>query len=127
MIVRRIFVTAMVSMAMSVAHAEEWESLLGLPGLQIEQDRATLKTEGRVTSAWQRWTYDQDQVFRGVTYRVGRYLIYSNCEHNTRANAQIELIDASGAVVFSGKPPVFVFAPLLRDSLPEVVHKKVCA
>ena len=106
--------------------AEEWKTLVWLPHLKITQDQSTVNVEGRVISAWQRWTFNEDQVFKGVTYRVGKYHIYADCEHNTRSNAQVELLNEKGEVVFSQKGPVFVFAPLLPGSIPEAVHKRIC-
>lgn len=111
----------------SSAFGENWQPVLKVPGLTIDVDRDTVTTVGPLVSGWQRWIYDQEQIFNDFHYRTGKHLIYTDCVKNTRANAHVVLLDDKGVIVYSRRSPVFGFAPLLPNTLPEDVHKLICA
>ncbi|MDP2033847.1 MAG: hypothetical protein Q8K29_10610 [Polaromonas sp.] len=111
----------------NLALAEAWEELVTLPGLKITIDKDSVRKLDQVVYGWQRWTYEQDQVFQGVTYRTSQSLIYTDCSNNTRANAHVLLLNEAGATLYDRRMPAIVFAPLIPATHPATVHFVICS
>lgn len=111
----------------NLAFAETWEELVTLPGLKITIDKDSVRKLDQVVYGWQRWTYEQDQIFQGVTYRTSQSLIYTDCNNNTRANAHVLLLSEAGATLYERRMPAIFFAPLIPGTYPAMVHFVICS
>jgi hypothetical protein len=124
---RFFFVLLFLLMASNFAVAETWEELVTVSGLKISIDKDSVRKLDSVIYGWQRWTYEQDQVFQGVTYRTTKSLIYTDCGKSTRANAHVLLLSEAGATLYERRIPAFAFAPLIPGTYPDMVHALICA
>jgi hypothetical protein len=121
------FLILILSMASNLAIAETWEELVAVSGVKISIDKDSLRKLDSVIYGWQRWTYEQDQLFQGVAYRTSKSLIYTDCGKSTRANAHVLLLSEAGATLYERRMPAFVFAPLTPGTYPGMVHALICA
>lgn len=123
----RFFLLLLLLMSANFAAAKTWEKLVTMSGLKISIDKDSVRKLDPVAYGWQRWTYEQDQIFQGVTYLTSKSLIYTDCGKSTRANAHVLLLSEAGTTLYEHRMPTFAFAPLTPGTYPDMVHALICA
>jgi S1-C subfamily serine protease len=114
------------------ADAQVWRSVgPDISGNRYELDVSSLRHEGSFTTSWYRMTLAQDQTVKGTLFkRFHSEVIHrvDNCANGAFADAAVNMLDASGAIVSSTvlTPAQLQFTPAVPGSISQVIQRWVC-